>query len=397
MYALRRRSDRGNVALIISIIVVVLVVVVLVFHFLSRRQPTEVKNFQELVMHVDKLNGQIGEREEKIMDMVRKYNTSHPEAVLDTAGISSMGLSMEQAEVLAKRVQQEKDVSYRGLLQEIITVNRDMESLNQQMMDLRSKLPAPYSVKQGDSHFKVCLEFLVEKGVPEDDAVKLIEQTSLTTELLPGFEVWNYYVVPEPLKEGVFGSFVTQGTARLSPNALARATKRRIDTERQNLIQARNQKEQEVNDLEARRTELQDQLRSLDEQRKTMMGQMEEMAQRNESLAKQLHSVTYTVGTFKDLSKLGVIRKPTLGKWETSDLEKMQNPGTLDLRADNRITISASALGLGKITKVLVFPRSFDDNVDYKVMIADDRQSATVVIQKTDKFQFTKLAIAVDG
>jgi hypothetical protein len=391
MYALRRRSDRGNVALIISIIVVVLVVVVLVFHFLSRRQPTEVKNFQELVMRVDKLNGQIGEREEKIMDMVRKYNGSHPDAVLDTAGISSMGLSMEQAEVLAKRVQQEKDVSYRGLLQEIITVNRDMETLNQQMMDLRSKLPAPYSVKQGDSHFKVCLEFLVEKGVPEDDAVKLIEQTSLTTELLPGFEVWNYY------NEGVFGSFVTQGTARLSPNALARATKRRIDTERQNLIQARNQKEQEVKDLDARRTELQDQIRNLDEERKTMMSQMGEMAQRNESLAKQLHSVTYTIGTFKDLSKLGVIRKPTLGKWETADLDKMQNPGTLDLRADNRITISASALGLGKITKVMVFPRSFDDNVDYKLMIAEDRQSATVVIQKTDKFQFTKLAVAVDG
>jgi hypothetical protein len=391
MYALRRRSDRGNVALIISIIVVVLVVVVLVFHFLSRRQPTEVKNFQELVMRVDKLNGQIGEREEKIMDMVRKYNTSHPEAVLDTAGISSMGLSMEQAEVLAKRVQQEKDVSYRGLLQEIISLNRDMETLNQQMMDLRSKLPAPYSVKQGDSHFKVCLEFLVEKGVPEDDAVKLIEQTSLTTELLPGFEVWNYY------NEGVFGSFVTQGTARLSPNALARATKRRIDTERQNLIQARNQKEQEVKDLEARRAELQDQIRNLDEERRTVMSQMGEMAQKNEALAKQLHSVTYTVGTFKDLSKLGVIRKPTLGKWETADLDKMQNPGTLDLRADNRITISASALGLGKITKVMVFPRSFDENADYKTMIAEDRQSATVVLQKTDKFQFSKLAIAVDG
>ena len=391
MYALRRRSDRGNVALIISIIVVVLVVVVLVFHFLSRRQPTEVKNFQELVMRVDKLNGQIGAREEKIMDMVRKYNVSHPEAALDTAGISSMGLSMEQAEVLAKRVQQEKDVSYRGLLQEIIALNGGMDNLNQQMMDLRSKLPAPYTVKQGDSHFKVCLEFLLEKGVPEADAVKLIEQTSLTTELLPGFEVWNYY------NEGVFGSFVTQGTARLSPNALARSTKRRIDTERQNLIQARNQKEQEVKDLEARRTELQDQLRNLDEERKSMMGQMEEMAQRNEALARQLHSVTYTVGTFKELSKLGVIRKPTLGKWETADLDRMQNPGTLDLRADNRITVSASALGLGKITKVMVFPRSFEDNADYKVMITDDRQSATVVLQKTDRFNLTKLAIAVDG
>ena len=390
MYALRRRSDRGNVALIISIIVVVLVVVVLVFHFLSRRQPTEVRNFQELVMRVDKLNTQIGDREEKIMDLVRKFNTSHPEAVIDTAGISSMGLSMEQAEVLAKRVQQEKDISYRGLLQEIITLNTDMETLNQQMMDLRSKLPAPYTVKQGDSHFKVCLEYLIDKGVPEDQAVKLIEQTSLTPELLPGFEVWNYY------NEGVFGSFVTQGTARLSPNALARATKRRIDTERQNLIQARNQKEQEVKDLEARRTELSDQIHNLDEQRQTMMTQMQDMAQKNETLSRQLNSVTYAVGTFKDLSKLGVIRKPTLGKWETADLERMQNPGTLDLRADNRITISAAALGLSKISKVMVFPRSYDENADYKVMIADDRQSATVVLQKTEKFQFVKLALAVD-
>jgi cell division protein FtsL len=390
MYALRRRSDRGNVALIISIIVVVLVVVVLVFHFLSRRQPTEVRNFQELVMRVDKLNTQIGDREEKIMDLVRKFNTSHPEAVIDTAGISSMGLSMEQAEVLAKRVQQEKDISYRGLLQEIITLNNDMENLNQQMMDLRAKLPAPYTVRQGDSHFKVCLEYLIDKGVPEDQAVKLIEQTSLTAELLPGFEVWNYY------NDGVFGSFVTQGTARLSPNALARATKRRIDTERQNLIQARNQKEQEVKDLEARRTELQDQIHNLDEQRQTMMTQMQDMAQRNEALSKQLNSVTYAVGTFKDLSKLGVIRKPTFGRWETADLERIQNPATLDLRADNRITISAAALGLSRISKVMVFPRSYDENADYKVMIADDRQSATVVLQRTEKFQFTKLALAVD-
>lgn len=391
MHALRRRPDRGNVALIISIIVVVLVVVVLVFHFLSRRQPTEVKNFQELVMRVDKLNTQISDREGKIMDLVRKYNTSHPDAALDTAGISAMGLSMEQAEVMNKRVAQEKDISYRGLLQEIIALNGEMDKLNQDMMDLRAKLPAPYTVKQGDSHFKVCLEYLAEKGVPEDEATKLIEQTSLTTELLPGFEVWNYY------NEGVFGSFVTQGTAKLSPNALARATKRRIDTERQNLIQARNQKEQEVKDLESRRAELQDQIRGLDEERKKMMSQMEEMASRNEALARQINSITYTVNTFKELGKLGVIRKPTLGKWETSDLDKMQNPGTLDLRADNRITVSASAFGLGKITKVMLFPRSYEENVDYKVMISDDRQSATIVLQKTEKFQFTKLAVAIDG
>jgi hypothetical protein len=385
-----RRPDRGSVALIVSIIVVVLVVVVLVFHFLSRRQPTEVKNFQELVMHVDKLNGQISERETRIMDLVRKYNQSHPDAAFDTTGISAMGLSPEQAQVLSQRVSQEKDISYRGMLQEVINLNGQMDRLNQEMMELRSKLPAPYTVKQGDSHFKVCLEFLTEKGVPEDEAAKLIEQTSLTTELLPGFEVWNYY------NDGVFGSFVTQGAARISPNALARSTKRRIDTERQNLIQARNQKEQEVKDLETRKSELQDQLRSLDEERKNMMGQMAEMAQKNETLAKQLNTVFYSVNTLKEYGKMGALRKPTLGKWETADLEKIPNPSQLDLRADNRITVNAGAVGIGRISRILLFPRSYDEGNDFKVVISEDRQSASIVLLKPDKFKLAKLAIAVD-
>jgi uncharacterized tellurite resistance protein B-like protein len=385
------------VALIVSIIVVVLVVVVLVFHFLSRRQPTEVKNFQELVLHVDKLNGQISDRESKIMDLVRKYNATHPNAAFDTTGISAMGMSAEQSEVLAKRVAQEKDVSYRGLLQEVIDVNGQLDKLNQDLAALRAQLPAPYEVKQGDSHFKVCLEWLTEKGVAEDEAVKLIEQTSLTAELLPGFEVWNYYKAPEV--EGdkpVFGTFVTQGVAKMSPNSLARATKRRIDTERQNLIQARNQKEEEVKDLETRRSELQEQIKTLDEQRKSMMDQMAQMAAKNETLDKQLHSVYYVIGNLKDLSKAGLIRKPTLAKWETADMDKMQNPSILDLRQENRITISASAAGVGRITKVLIFPRSYDDGADFKVVISDDRQSATVVLQKPEKFQLAKLAIAVD-
>ncbi|HEY3295811.1 MAG TPA: hypothetical protein VGL38_10250 [bacterium] len=386
-------------ALVVSIIVVVLVVVVLVFHFVSRRQPAEVKNFQELVMHVDKLNTQISDREGKIMDLVRKYNASHPNAAFDTTGIAAMGLSPEQAEILSKRVSQEKDVSYRGLLQEVISLNGEVDKLNQQMDELRSQLPKPYAVQQGDSHFKVCLEWLTsEKGVPEDEAVKLIEQSALTQELLPGFEVWNYYEAPKA--EGdkpIFGTFVTQGTAKLSPNALARSTKRRIDSERQNLIQARNQKEEEVKDLETRRAELTDQIKGLEEERKNMMNQMGEMAQKNESLARQLASVFYVVGTFKDLSKQGIIKKPTLGKWQSSDMDKIQNPSVLDTRADTRITFTAASVGLGRINQVLLFPRSYDEGQDFKITVSEDKQTVTIDLLKREKFQLSKLAVAVDG
>jgi cell division protein FtsB len=386
-----RRTNRGGVALIVSIIVVVLVVIALVFHFASRRKPAEVRNFQDLVKQVDKLNTQISDRESDIMDMVRKYNASHPEAAFDTAGIAQFGLSPEQAEILAKRVAQEKDVSYRGMLQEVLDLNQQVEALNQQLLEVRSKLPAPYEVKEGDTHLKVCLNFLTDKGVPEEEAMKLIEQTSLTAEILPGFEVWNYY------NDGVFGTFVTQGSARLSPNALARATKRRIDAERQNLIHARNQKEQEVRDLEARRAELQDQIRDLEEERSSMMSQMAEMASRNEALALTLNTVHYEVGTFKNLSKQGVIHKPLFGKWETDNLENLTNKEQLDLRTDNRLTFNSSALGLSKISQVIVFPRSYEPDTDYKVVISEDKQSATVVLLKPEGFRLAHLAVAVDG
>ncbi len=386
-----RRRQFGGVAMIVSIVIVVLVVIVLVFHFMSRKKPEEVRNFQELVMKVDKLNTQISDREGQLMDLVRKYNASHPNEAFDTTGISTLGLSPEQAELLQKRVSSEKDVSYRGLLQDILQLTGEVDKLNADLLDIRSKLPAPQEVNQGDSHFKLCMEFLQNKGVTEEEAMKLIEQTALTTELLPAFEVWNYY------NDGVFGTFVTQGAARLSPNAVARATKRKIDSERQTLIQARNQKEEEVKDLEARRTELLDQLRQLDTEKQSMMRQMEEMAQKNESLAKELNSCRYMVHTFKELSRIGVIRKPGLGKWETGDLTAITSPSTVDLRADNRITFTASSMGLGKISRILVFPRSYLEDVDYKVVISEDKQSATVILQKPEKFQFGRLAIAVDG
>ncbi|MFZ5433260.1 MAG: hypothetical protein ACOZB3_05745 [Calditrichota bacterium] len=390
MPTLHRRSDRGSVALVVSIIVVVLVIVVLVFHFLSRRQPTEVKNFQELVMRVDKLNTQISDRQSKIMDMVRQYNEANPDGSFDTTGIASMGLSAEQAEIIAKRVGQEQDISYRGMLQEVLDLNHQIEDISQQLQEVRSKLPAPKVVQQGDSHLKICLEFLAEKGISEEEAVKLVEQSAMTAELLPGFEVWSYY------NDGVFGSFVTQGTAKFSPNALARATKRRIDNERQNLIQAVNQKEEEVKDLEARRDELQSEIRSLEEERQNMMNQMAEMAQKNENLDRELNTVRYVVSTFKDLDKQGIIKKPAVGKWGTDDINKMQNPSDLDLRAENQITISAASLGMGRISKILLFPRSYADGSDYSIVISEDRQSATVVFQKPDRFRLAKLAIAVD-
>jgi regulator of replication initiation timing len=382
--------QRGGVTLWATIGVVVIIAAILAFHFLSRMQPAEVRSFQELVNRVEKINTQISEREQQISSLVGKYNQSHPGNEIDTTGMSAMGLTEDQAQLLANRVAQEKDLSYRGMLQEVIDVSSEMAKLQQELGEVKARLRPPVTAQKGDTHLAISLKFLTEEiGMNEEDALKMIEKEALVPELLPGFEVWNYY------GEGIFGTFVTQGQAKITPNELTRATKRKIDAERNTLIQERNQKQTEVDDLEARKNELQQQIRSLEEERTSMMQQVTLMAQSNDSLAQELNSLKYHIGTFRDLERSGAIRKPALGKWNTGDIDAVQHTGSLDLRKDARIVINASSLGLEKVEKILVFPRYFREDGDYRIELSEDRKSATVVFEKPAKFNLSRLVIAV--
>ena len=53
-------------------------------------------------------------------------------------------------------------------------------------------------------------------------------------------------------------------------------------------------------------------------------------------------------------------------------------------------------MGLNRISQIVLFPRSYDDRSDYQIVISDDKQSATVVLQKPDKFRLAHVAVAVD-
>jgi predicted nucleic acid-binding Zn-ribbon protein len=384
-------KQRGSIAVIVIIAVVVVIAAVLLIHFLSRREPAAVQNFEQLVTKVEKLNDQIMSREDKIRGMVRRYNEAHPTGAIDTAGLGKFGLTPEQAEVLAQRVAQEKDLSYRGLLQEVIDLNQEVSRLNLEMQEVRSRLRPPHVVQKGESHFQVAMSFLTKEiGVTEEEALKLVEQEALFPELLPGFEICNYW------GDGIFGTFVTQGEARISPNELMRISKRKIDQERSTLIQARNRAQEEVTDLETRRTELAGQLEKLETERTQALAQIAVMAEQNAELARQLNSVVYQTAPFATFEKLGVLDKPALGKWRVVDLDKMPDTKSIDLRKTREISFSAADAGLTKIGKAVLFPRYFVEGVDYRVEITDDRKSGKVTFLKPERFQLTKLAVALD-
>lgn len=391
MYPISRSKQRGSAAAVVAVIVVVLIIVVLLLHFLSRRAPEAVQNFQQLVMKIDKLNTQIASREERIRNLVRRYNEDRPTATIDTTGLGRFGLTPEQAELMARRIAQEKDLSYRGILQEVIDLDQEMTQLSQEMQEVRSRLRPPYVVQRGETHFQVAMNFLTEEvGLSEEEALRHIEREALFPELLPGFEIWNYW------GEGVFGTFVTQGSAKISPNELMRISKRKIDQERRTLTEARDRAQEQVSDLETRRLELEDQLSKLEGERAQALAQIAQMAEQNAELASQLNSVIYQVARFSTFEKEGVLRKPALGKWRTSDLDKLTDTKSIDLRQTREISFSSMDAGLSKISKVILFPRYFLEDDDYRIEIAQDRTSGTLTLLRPERFQLVKLAVALD-
>lgn len=387
----KRTRQRGGIAIIVAIVVVVVIGVVLLLHFTSRRTPEGMQNFQQLVQKIDKLNNQIASREDRIGGLVRRYNETHPDEAIDTTGLGRFGMTPEQAEVLARRIAQEKDLSYRSLLQEVIDLTQEVTEISQEMQEIRGRLRPPYVIQKGETHFQVAMNFLSgEIGIEEEEALRLIEQEALFPELLPGFEIWNYW------GEGVFGTFVTQGSAKISPNELMRRTKRKIDQERRTLTEARDRAQEEVADLEARRTELQQQVEKLDLERTDALKQLNQLSQENVELAGQLNSVVYRVGTFANFQKQGVLHKRALGKWRTAELENMTNTKSVDLRQTQEIIFLSGEAGLTKISKAILFPRYFTEGTDYRIEIAPDKKSGKIIFLKPERFQFAKIVVAVD-
>lgn len=191
--------------------------------FVSCGKPSNIEEFQRLVQKVSKKNEEMGQINMEISDAVKKYNESRkadekPLVLPD----SMMGLNKEQLAQIQSMIEKEQDLSMKGMLNQIIEKDKQIDKLSTDLEDLKARLPRPYAVKGGDSHFRICYDFLVkEKGVDPAKAKELLNQTFLADDLLPGFNVWLYY------NDEVFGTFVNQGSVRISPNQFSRIIRKR--------------------------------------------------------------------------------------------------------------------------------------------------------------------------
>jgi uncharacterized coiled-coil DUF342 family protein len=348
-------------------------------------EPKEMRDVAEKVGELDKLS--------------QKANTAGAEQSekLKAAGVNdirpdtqTMQLTEEQKQKLEERVKSEKDSSYRALLQEVIDKDKEITDLNDQIAKLKAILPKPDMARSGDNHYSMALKFLRKKGIAEDKAKSLINKVNILEKLAPGFEVYHFY------SNGVYGTWVSQGHAKVSPNDLVRQEREKIEGERDTAVAENEKLQEDVNDLMTEKNRLTGEIDGLRTERTKLIGDMNELTAITETQKAKLNSMHYVVGNRNKLKSDGIIVIPVFAKdragsnWSDKVFDK-----SIDLRSNDSLSFTAADAGLKQISKVSVVPGSLEKDKHYSLTIAPDKQSVSVKLLVKDRFVNEKVVFAV--
>jgi hypothetical protein len=273
------------------------------------------------------------------------------------------------------------------LQKELAGKDAEINRLNEENDRITRRLPLAYQVQPGDNHWQIGYDYLTTKrGVSPEEAKRMLANAYLLDPLLVGFKVWNF------MDEGQYGSFVLQGSAKVCPGSLIRVDTKKIAEEKLKLeneiatLKEEIEKQSmecraKIEELEKEKEELKSQIDSLNQQLANLQGQ-------NTDLDSRLNSVYYLADTKKNLKANGKIKGSFLGLsgMKIKDVSFEDFQGRVDLRETDAIELSAEDFNLSAIKKVGLLPKHMKKDIDYRVEIAGDGQSASVIMRNKGKF-----------
>jgi hypothetical protein len=365
----------------------------------------ELGTFQELVTELDQTEQEIRSKQEEIHKKVQAYNAAHPDKPIDTSSLDKMMLDPSQAEELSRLLGEEKNVSYQGLVKELVEARKQIDTLQERARSLQERLPAPYTVREGDTHVEVALRYLMENHqVSAQQARELVEQTALVEELHEGFQIWMLY------QEGTFGTYVTQGTSKVSPGRAQRLARQRIAQQITNLTQERDTArfisdslrvvqadlEENLVFLRDEQSRLASEIAALKQAREEALAQMQISEQQRQDLEKRVNSLLYEVDTMESWKDKKVIKDPFFGGPRVESLDQVAFSMAQDLRESSTLTFEVSEFpNLKRIKRVEVYPRAFKEGQEYAVSVDETGTQAQVQILKPDAFAGQKVIFAL--
>ena len=338
-----------------------------------------VQSLEALAAEYDKLQSDAEARNRQMADLLRRYQQRGGQLP------PSFGsdLTEEQRRALAERMQQERG-NLRSLVQEILDKDRELTELRQKADAARQGLPEFVEAKEGDRHDRVILEFLRGRGASELASRRLVAEINLQEPLLPGSRVWLYY------ENGQFGTWVTQGNASMSPQEAEQRIRAALEAERDAAVAGNSRLRGEVDALEGRKQELEREVALLREEADAFLSQM---GQLKKEAAAARSGARYLAGSKKQLEKAGVIGKSFLGPQRVKRLEGLD---LMEVSANSRITLDASAYELPRIKKVTLLPDGLKRGQDYQVELLEGGAFATVTLLATQRFESSTFVVVVE-
>jgi predicted nuclease with TOPRIM domain len=350
-----------------------------------KREDPQIKELTQKAAEADKATQ---ERNQAGGDQQKKLAQAGVNDVKPNA--ETLQLTDEQKKALEERIKNEKNSSYQALLQEVLDKDKEIKDLNTKLAKIKADLPKPDLAKPNDSHYGMALRFLKKKGVPEAEAKKLVSRVAILDKLAPGFEVYHFYA------NGTYGTWVSQGKAKISPNDLMRQEREKIEGERDEAVAQNDKLQEEVSDLASQKQKIEEEIAGLRSERTNLIEERAKLQSDNAAQVSKLNSLHYVVGTRDKLKADGIIEIPVFAKdragkkWSDEVFTQ-----SLDLRSAKSITIKAADLGLKKIGKVNVVPGSYVKDEHYKLTISEDKQTATVELINASRFKNDKVVFAV--
>lgn len=351
----------------------------------TSEQNAQFANLQKMADHIENLEQDIQKKGQEMARLQYEY-----EAKGGKLPVKGVALTDDERKLLADLMKNEKS-SYNDLLKEILNKDKQIWDVKQQLTAIEQQMPKPHVAKRGERHRDISIAYLMEaQNLSRKDAEDLVDRVNLMDPLLPGFKVWNFYM------KGAFGTYVTQGTAPISPNQAETQKIQAIVDERNAAMAERDNLKVEVSDLETQRNQLTEQVAGLTQERDNLTTEVGELKDTQTHLESDLNSLYYRAGAKKELEQSGIIKDPFLGSVRIEQFKSSDFTGKIDLRSATTISVEAGSFGMQKIKKAKILPAIYKETVDYRISIPKDGTSATIEILNPDKFMLGKIVIALE-
>jgi hypothetical protein len=353
---------------------------------------------EELLVELKTQRDQIDEATGRLLARIDQFNSSRPsgDRTIQFSELFTEDLNDVERDILNTMLAEEQDISYKSLLQKIISDRDIIRDLQEKTLRLEQALPDRFVLaKTGDTHHDLATAYLInEVNLDPEKAKSLLARADQTDELLPGNKVWFFY---DPRQDS-FRTYITQGEAGRTPLVVRRAVKRALISERDaaraeatEFATERDVARAEIRKLEQVKSNLETDVALL----RRNKAQLESSVQRlSNDLAFEENTLRYHAAAVSELKELGVLSR-VLKRVE--DIREIDFDSALDLRRASSITLTPELFGLERITRVRVLPRIYEEGRDFTVETSEENGDAKLVILDTNLFRGKEVLLAVGG